>query len=288
MSSPRPSTRGRGLLARLRRSPLVRNPVYLTATVVVVVIVLLGLLAPIVAPFGPNQTDLANALAPASGHHWFGTDKQGRDILSRIIWGTRPALLSALLVVGLSALLGVPLAVVGGFFGGAVDAIVNRAWDVVLSIPPLLLAFVAVTLFGGGIVNAVLSLSIAYTPLIARVVRSLVLREREMTYVEAAGALGAKTPRVLASHVLPNIMTPVLVQSSVNLAYAILDLSALSYLGLGIQPPTADWGAMLSSGREYLLISPNVALASGFAIMVTVVAFNLLSDGLKKAFEPKR
>jgi peptide/nickel transport system permease protein len=255
---------------------------------VVIVIVLMGVLAPLAAPYGPNQTDLANALTPASAQHWLGTDKQGRDILSRIIWGTRPALLSALLVIGLSGLLGVPLAVLGGFFGGAADAIINRAWDVVLSIPPLLLAFVTATLFGGGIVNAVASLSIAYAPLIARVVRALVLREREMTYVESAGAIGASTPRILGGHLLPNILTPIVVQSSVNLAYAILDLSALSYLGLGIQPPTADWGAMLSSGREYLLISPNVALASGIAIMVTVVAFNLFSDGLEKAFEPKR
>jgi peptide/nickel transport system permease protein len=280
--------RRRGRWHRLRHSPLVRNPVYLTATVVVIVIVLMGVLAPLAAPYGPNQTDLANALTPASAQHWLGTDKQGRDILSRIIWGTRPALLSALLVIGLSGLLGVPLAVLGGFFGGAADAIINRAWDVVLSIPPLLLAFVTATLFGGGIVNAVASLSIAYAPLIARVVRALVLREREMTYVESAGAIGASTPRILGGHLLPNILTPIVVQSSVNLAYAILDLSALSYLGLGIQPPTADWGAMLSSGREYLLISPNVALASGIAIMVTVVAFNLFSDGLEKAFEPKR
>ena len=270
------------------RSPLVRNKTYLFALLLLTLIVLVAIFAPVLAPYDPILGDLGLSLNPPSGEHWLGTDQQGRDILSRIIWGGRSTLLAALGVVLLSELIGIPLGLMAGYFGGRVDAIITRGLDVILAFPPLLLAFVTASVFGRGLENAVLTLSVTYAPLIARVVRSVVLVERETAYVEAAKALGASDSRILTMHIPRNIVSPILVQSSIDLAYAILDLAALGFLGLGVQPPTADWGAMLSEGREHLLISPNLAIAAGIAVMLSVIAFNLVGDGLRAHFDPKR
>ncbi|MBX5476922.1 MAG: ABC transporter permease [Clostridia bacterium] len=270
-----------------RTSPLYKNKAYLFALVVVAAIVAVGVLAPVLAPYPPNRPDLASSLSAPSHDHLLGTDKQGRDILSRLIWGTRTTLLSALFVVFISEIIGVPLGLVAGYFGGWVDALIMRAWDVLLGFPALLLAFVIVAVFGRGLTNAVIALGIVYVPMISRIVRGVVLVQRELTYVEAARAIGAGHLRVLG-HILRNSLSPILVQSTIDLGYAILDLAALSYLGLGVQPPTADWGAMLADGREYLILSPYTAVASGLAIMLAVVAFNLLGDGLQAHFDPKR
>ena len=270
------------------RSPLVRNKTYLFALLLLTLIVLVAIFAPVLAPYDPILGDLALSLNPPSSEHWLGTDQQGRDILSRIIWGGRSTLLAALGVVLLSELIGIPLGLMAGYFGGRVDAIITRGLDVILAFPPLLLAFVTASVFGRGLENAVLTLSVTYAPLIARVVRSVVLVERETAYVEAAKALGASDSRILTLHIPRNIVSPILVQSSIDLAYAILDLAALGFLGLGVQPPTADWGAMLSEGREHLLISPNLAIAAGIAVMLSVIAFNLVGDGLRAHFDPKR
>ena len=270
------------------RSPLVRNKTYLFALLLLTLIVLVAIFAPVLAPYDPILGDLALSLNPPSSEHWLGTDQQGRDILSRIIWGGRSTLLAALGVVLLSELIGIPLGLMAGYFGGRVDAIITRGLDVILAFPPLLLAFVTASVFGRGLENAVLTLSVTYAPLIARVVRSVVLVERETQYVEAAKALGASDSRILTLHIPRNIVSPILVQSSIDLAYAILDLAALGFLGLGVQPPTADWGAMLSEGREHLLISPNLAIAAGIAVMLSVIAFNLVGDGLRAHFDPKR
>ena len=270
------------------RSPLVRNKTYLFALLLLTLIVLVAVFAPLLAPYDPIVGDLGLSLNPPSGEHWLGTDQQGRDILSRIIWGGRSTLLAALGVVLLSELIGIPLGLMAGYFGGRVDAIITRGLDVILAFPPLLLAFVTASVFGRGLENAVLTLSVTYAPQIARVVRSVVLVERETAYVEAAKALGASDSRILTMHIPRNIVSPILVQSSIDLAYAILDLAALGFLGLGVQPPTADWGAMLSEGREHLLISPNLAIAAGIAVMLSVIAFNLVGDGLRAHFDPKR
>jgi peptide/nickel transport system permease protein len=270
------------------RSPLVRNKTYLFALLLLAFIVLVAVLAPVLAPYDPILGDLGLSLNPPSSEHWLGTDQQGRDIFSRIIWGGRSTLLAALGVVVLSELIGIPLGLMAGYFGGRVDTIITRGLDVILAFPPLLLAFVTASVFGRGLENAVLTLSVTYAPLIARVVRSVVLVERETQYVEAAKALGASDSRILTMHIPRNIVSPILVQSSIDLAYAILDLAALGFLGLGVQPPTADWGAMLSEGREHLLISPNLAIAAGIAVMLSVIAFNLVGDGLRAHFDPKR
>ena len=271
-----------------RRSPLVRNKTYLFALLLLGLIVLVAVFAPLLAPYDPIVGDLGLSLNPPSSEHWLGTDQQGRDILSRIIWGGRSTLLAALAVVVLSELIGIPLGLAAGYFGGRTDAIITRGLDVILAFPPLLLAFVTASVFGRGLENAVLTLSVTYAPLIARVVRSVVLVERETAYVEAAKALGASDSRILTRHIPRNIVSPILVQSSIDLAYAILDLAALGFLGLGVQPPTPDWGAMLSEGREHLLINPNLAVAAGIAVMLSVIAFNLVGDGLRAHFDPKR
>ena len=265
-----------------------RNKTYLFALLLLAFIVLVAVFAPVLAPYDPILGDLGLSLNPPSSEHWLGTDQQGRDIFSRIIWGGRSTLLAALGVVVLSELIGIPLGLMAGYFGGRTDAIITRGLDVILAFPPLLLAFVTASVFGRGLENAVLTLSVTYAPLIARVVRSVVLVERETQYVEAAKALGASDSRILTMHIPRNIVSPILVQSSIDLAYAILDLAALGFLGLGVQPPTADWGAMLSEGREHLLISPNLAIAAGIAVMLSVIAFNLVGDGLRAHFDPKR
>ena len=283
MTDSRPSLRPRWL-----RSPLLRNKTYLFALILLSSIVFVALFAPLIAPHDPIVGDLAQSLAPPSPTYWLGTDQQGRDILSRVIWGGRSTLLAALAVVIFSELIGIPLGLIAGYFGGRTDAIITRGLDVILAFPPLLLAFVTTSVFGRGLENAVMTLSITYAPLIARVVRSVVLVERESQYVEAAKALGASEARILLRHIPRNITSPILVQSSIDLAYSILDLAALGFLGLGVQPPTADWGAMLADGREQLLTNPNQAIAAGVAVMLSVIAFNLVGDGLRAHFNPKR
>ncbi len=277
-----------GWYLRWLHSPLIREKRYLFASLLVVFIVSITIFAPILTPYDPTLGDLGSSLNPASSAHWFGTDQQGRDILSRVIWGGRSTLVAALAVVILSELVGIPLGLIAGYFGGATDTVISRSLEVILAFPPLLLAFVVISVFGRGFENAVIALSITYVPLIARVVRSAVLVERETPYVEAARALGASDSRILAQHILRNIASPILVQSSLDLAYTILDLAALGFLGLGVQPPTPDWGGMISEGRAHLLINPSEALTAGVAVMISVIAFNVVGDGLRAQFDPKR
>ncbi|GIN20711.1 MAG TPA: ABC transporter permease [Bacillus bacterium] len=269
-------------------SPFFKNKLSIIAGIIIIMIIMISLLAPLIAPYDPNAQDLEKSLEPASAAHWFGTDMQGRDILSRVIFGTRTTLLGALLVVLFSVVIGVPLGLISGYFGGKIDNIINRVWDVILAFPTILLAFIIVATFGRGFENAVIALGIVYVPMIARLVRSVTLVEKQQSYVDAARSLGFSHARVIFRHILPNCISPIIVQVMIDFAYAIIDLAALSFLGLGVQPPTADWGYMLSEGREYLLVSPNAALASGFAIMITVISFNLFGDGLQSHLDPKQ
>ncbi|WP_246145445.1 ABC transporter permease [Bacillus rubiinfantis] len=270
------------------RSSFFKNYLAVAAGVVILIIIFLAVFAPLIAPHDPNKQDLALSLQSASSEYLFGTDKQGRDIFSRVLYGARTTLLGAVFVVGISAVIGVPLGLIAGYFGGRIDNMITRIFDVILAFPALLLAFIIVAVFGRGLENAVIALGIVYVPMIARLVRSVTLVEKEQTYVEAARSLGFSHTRIIFRHILPNCISAIVVQITIDLAYAILDLAAMSFLGLGVQPPTADWGAMLEDGRQYLLISPNTALASGFAIMITVIAFNLFGDGLQQHFDPKQ
>ncbi|WP_391117517.1 ABC transporter permease [Psychrobacillus sp. L3] len=270
------------------KSSFFKNYLAVAGGIILAVIVLLAVFAPLFAPHEPNAQDLSMSLQSASSEHIFGTDKQGRDIFSRVLFGARTTLLGAVLVVGISSVIGVPLGLIAGYYGGRIDNLITRIFDVILAFPALLLAFIIVAVFGKGLENAVIALGIVYIPMIARLVRSVTLVEKEQTYVEAAKNLGFSNSRIIFRHILPNCVSPIVVQATIDLAYAILDLAAMSFLGLGVQPPTADWGAMLEEGREYLLISPNTALASGFAIMITVISFNLFGDGLQQHFDPKQ
>lgn len=263
------------------------NKMAVTSAGLILIIVIIALFAPFLAPHDPDAQDLSSSMQPSSADHWFGTDKQGRDIFSRILYGARTTLLGGVFVVLISVVIGVPLGLVSGYFGGRIDSIINRVLDVLLAFPSLLLAFIIVATFGRGFENAILSLGIVYIPMISRIVRSVALVEKTQSYVEAARALGFSHTRIIFRHILPNCISAILVNCLMDLAYAILDLAALSFLGLGVQPPTADWGYMLAEGREYMLISSNAALASGFAIMITVIAFNIFGDCLRDYLDPK-
>lgn len=269
-------------------SPFFRNKLAVIAGLIITAILFIAIFAPVISPYDPDAQDLANSLQPASHDHWFGTDKQGRDIFSRILHGANTTLFGAVFVVLISIVVGVPLGLISGYFGGRLDNIIMRVWDVLLAFPTLLLAFIIVATFGRGFENAVIAIGIVYIPMISRIVRSVTLVEKEQSYVEAARVLGMSHMRIIFRHILPNCFSPILVNATLDLAYAILDLAALSFLGLGVQPPTADWGYMLEEGREYLLISPNTAVAAGFAIMITVISFNIFGDGLQSYLDPKQ
>jgi peptide/nickel transport system permease protein len=255
---------------------------------IVLFLLAVAILAPLLAPKDPNDGELADSLAAPGQGYVLGADKSGRDVLSRLIYGTRTALLGALSIVFISEVIGVPIGIWAAYRGGWVDETITRIWDMLLAFPPLLLAFAVVAAFGPGLPKAALSLGILYVPFIARVVRSVTLVQKEMAYTEAARALGYGQGRIIYRHILPNCVSPIIVVSSIDIAYALLDLAALSFLGLGVQPPTADWGTMLSEGQLVLLTSPHVALAAGLAIVMAVLGFNLLGDGLRDVLDPRQ
>jgi peptide/nickel transport system permease protein len=255
----------------------------LAGGIVILALVLVAILAPFLAPYDPNAVDLSNTLAPPSSEHLLGTDASGRDILSRLIYGTRTSLLGPLLVVGISTLIGVPLGLLAGYRGGTVDGILGRIWDVMFAFPPLLLAIVIVAAFGAGFWTATLAIAIIYIPLLARVVRGVVLVEREKAYVDACKVQGFSGVRVSSRHVLPNVAPTIAAQSTLNFGYALLDLAGLAFLGLGVQPPTSDWGQMLTDGRESLVLHHySEVISASVAIAVAVVAFNLVGDALSE------
>ena len=254
--------------------------------IVLALIILCCIFAPLISPYSPTEQNLADSLAKPSMQHLLGADKVGRELLTRLFYGGRTTLLSAIGVVAISVVIGVPLGLISGYYRGWLDTVIGRICDVVLSFPSLLLAFVFVAGFGRSMVNAIMALGIVYVPMLTRLVRSLTMVEKNKVYVEAATSIGYSDARIMFRHILPNCVSTIVVQITLDLAYAILDLAALSFLGLGVQPPTADWGAMLDEGRNFLLQNPLLALAPGLAIIVTVVALNIFSDGIHQYFEP--
>ena len=256
--------------------------------IIVVTLLLIAIFAPFLAPKDPLDGTLSDSLAGPSREYLLGADKNGRDVLSRLIYGSRVALGGALAVVLISEVIGVPLGIWAAYKGGWVDEVVMRLFDMMLAFPPLLLSFAVVAAFGPSLRNVVMALGILYVPFIARVVRSVALVQKEMAYTEAAEAMGYGQWRIIFRHILPNCISQVIVVSSLDLAYAMLDIAALSFLGLGVQPPTPDWGTMLSEGRAVLLTSPHVAIFAGVAIVIAVVGFNLLGDGLSDVLDPRQ
>ncbi|MEG2038775.1 MAG: ABC transporter permease [Oscillospiraceae bacterium] len=254
--------------------------------VVLIVIIGASLFANVLATHDPNALDFGAMLQGPTAEHLLGTDKTGRDLFSRMLFGGRTALLGALGVVFISVIIGIPLGLFSGYFGGWLDTVLMRVADIIVSFPSLLLAFVFVASFGRGLWNAMLALGIIYIPMLAKLTRSLVLIEKNKTYVEACRSIGYSSARIVFVHILPNCISTLLVQLTLDIGYAILDMAAMSFLGLGVQPPTSDWGAMLEEGRIFLTSNPILALAPGIAIVVTVVAINVFSDGVQEYLDP--
>jgi ABC-type dipeptide/oligopeptide/nickel transport system permease subunit len=269
------------------RARLMRNPVALAGGGVVVLLILVAILAPYIAPYDPLHQDLANSMAGPSMTHLAGTDVHGRDIFSRIIYGTRISLRIGFLGMLLGCVVGVVLGLVSGYYGGRLDTLIMRLLDVQLAFPGLLVAICIIAIIGPGLENVILAVGIFSVPLFARVTRGQVLTLKEQEFILAARMMGAQDGRIMLTHLLPNAVAPILVLCTLRIATAILTAASLSFLGLGAQPPIPEWGAMLSDGRAYLSIAPHVATTPGLAILITVLAFNLLGDGLRDALDPR-
>jgi peptide/nickel transport system permease protein len=254
------------------------------ALVLIVLLILVAIFAPTIAPFDPNKQSLANHLKGPSSTHWLGTDELGRDVLSRIIYGSRVSLTAALQAVVIAVVLGVPPGLLAGFFGSWIDVIISRLTDAVMSFPPLLLAIGIVGVFGAGLRNAMLAVGIIFAPRFLRLTRSAVLSVRQETYIEASRSIGTSTTRILRTRILPNILSPLVVQISLSLGFAMLAEAGLSFLGLGVQPPQASWGAMVGRAYRYLDEAPTLVIFPGLAIVLAVLGFNLLGDGLRDSF----
>lgn len=264
-----------------------RNRAALIGLVAVLLGVILAISASIVAPYDPVKMDLRASRQAPSSQHLLGTDELGRDILSRIMYGFRISLTIGLVSVAVGLSFGVLLGAPSGYFGGWLDIVVMRVIDVMMSFPTILLAIIVVTVLGPGLYNAMLAVGLAQVPLYSRLVRGLTLKLRGEDYVDAARALGASNSRIILRHILPNCLSPLIVQATLNIASAILSAAVLGFLGLGAEPPTPEWGAMLSSGRLYMRVAPHISVFPGLAIMATVLAFNLMGDGLRDALDPR-
>lgn len=269
-------------LSRAARLPWVTR----LAAAWLAVLVVLAVVGPLVAPHDPNAIDLLRLFANPSAEHLLGTDGTGRDIFSRLVVGVRLTLLGPLLVVLLAVVVGTTLAVTAAWFGGWVDTVISRVLDVLFAFPGLVIAMLAVALFGSGLVAPVIALSIAYVPVMARVLRTAAIRERNLPYVAALTVQGASRLSICLRHLVPNLLPIITVQAVVGFSYALLDLAAISYLGLGLQPPAADWGLMVSAGQSAILAGhPLQSIVAALLIVVTVLATNLLGDALAAKFE---
>lgn len=275
-----------GELADLWRR-LRRNRAAVAGAGIVAGFVLVAVLAPVLVPFNPVQGDLKDRLQPPSITHWLGTDELGRDLLSRVVYGARVSLQIQVVAVVLALILGVTLGSVGGYVGGYADNVIMRSMDVLLAFPSIFLALGIIAALGTGLFNLMLAAGIASIPQFARIVRASVLSLKEREFVEAARALGSGSGRVMFRHLLPNCLAPIIVASTLRMATVLLTASGLSFLGLGVQPPTPEWGAMLSNARSYLIVAPHVATIPGLAIMIVVVGFNLFGDGLRDTLDPR-
>jgi peptide/nickel transport system permease protein len=266
---------------------LSRQPLSIFSGAIVTILILTALFGPILAPHDPNAIDMANRFAPPSVTYPFGTDDFGRDILSRIMVGARVSLQVGLISVGLSATVGAILGLIAGYAGRLTDEAIMRAMDILFAFPAILLAIAIMAALGRGVGNAMIAIGIVYVPIFARIARGSVLSVREEEFVEAARAVGATDTRIMFRHIFPNILSPLIVETTLSLSFAILAEAALSFFGLGTPPPDPSWGRMLSEGRAYFQQSVWLGIFPGLAIMLTVMGFNLLGDGLRDALDPR-
>ena len=280
---PREISPGRRALDRLgrRRGAMI-------ALGVVLFFVILALLAPGIAPYDPLATSWSAVRKAPSAGHWFGTDEIGRDVLSRVVWGTRASLLAGVVSVSISLVFGVPIGLAAGYLGGWIDALISRMTDAMLACPFLILAIALAAFLGPSLTNAMIAIGISATPVFVRLTRAQVLHVKVEDYVEAARAVGNSHLRIALRHVLPNIVPPLIVQATLAIAAAIIAEAALSFLGLGQQPPAPSWGSMLNTAKNYIDNAPWMAVWPGVSIFMLVLSFNLLGDGLRDAFDPRQ
>jgi peptide/nickel transport system permease protein len=264
-----------------------KNRMAATGLGIIVLLILTAIFAPVLAPHDPNEQILQNALITPCWKYPLGTDEFGRCVLSRIIFGTQTALFIGISVALMSALIGVGIGLISGFYGGRVDEILMRFVDIFLAFPGLILALVVAGLLGPGMLNVIVALTLVGWMGYARVVRGAVLTEKENEFIETVESLGASDGYIMFRHLLPNVISPIIVMASIGIGQAILGAAALSFLGIGVQPPTAMWGSMLSYGKDYLQTAPYLTIFPGLIIMITVLAFNFLGDGLRDSCDPR-
>lgn len=266
---------------------IISNRAALVGLIIIILIFLIAILGNFLMPYDPYTGELSKSLQSPSVAHFFGTDEQGRDIFSRVIDGTKISLRVGIISVAIALSIGTVVGSVCGYFGGKLDMFLMRIMDIILAFPSLLLAIAFMSALGKGLDKAVIAISIVTIPEYARIVRGCVLSVRESEYVQAAKAIGNNEFVIIFKHVLPNILSPIIVRATLGISGAILDAAALGFLGLGVQPPLAEWGSMLGAGRSYFYNAPYIILFPGLAITLTVLAFNLFGDGLRDALDPK-
>ena len=267
-----------------------RNLLQRISLIIIALLVLIAIFAPLISPYPSHAISATNPvdkLLPPSSKYLFGTDELGRDMLSRVIFGTRISLQTALIAVGLALLIGVPLGAIAGGIGGTVDEIIMRITDIFLSFPPLLLAIAIAAFLGPSLQNAMLAIAISWWPWYTRIIRGQAVSIRERQFVRAARAIGTPMRRIIFSHILPNTMAPVIVQASMDIGGVILTIASLSFLGLGAQPPTPEWGLLISTSRTYFLNAWWYSTFPGIAIFLSVLVFNLVGDGIREVLDPR-
>jgi ABC-type dipeptide/oligopeptide/nickel transport system permease subunit len=266
---------------------LIQNKAAVVGMVIIIFLVFLALFAKFITPYDPNYADLSINKLPPSAAHWFGTDEQGRDILSRVIDGTKISLTVGITAVAFALTLGTVFGAIAGYKGGKTDTVIMRFMDIMMSIPDILLAITFMAALGRGIDKAVIAIGIVTIPEYARIVRGSILSIKDSEYVQAAKVIGNNDFRIIFKHILPNVLSPIIVRATLGISTAVLNTAALGFLGLGVQPPAAEWGDMLGRARVFIFEAPYMLIFPGVAITITVLAFNLLGDGLRDAFDPK-
>src|SRR5213596_827888 len=269
------------------RAPILANPLNVVALALIAVFAFCALFAPVIAPYDPLLQDLGSRLMPPSAAHWLGTDSLGRDIASRILYGARISLIVGVVVVALAGVFGTFVGLVAGYAGGLADEALMRFTEVFLAFPPLILAMAIAGALGPSLTNAIIAIAAVTWAVYARLARGQLLSLRRREFVEAARAIGASRTRIVVRHLLPNAIAPLLVQASFDMGAAIIAAAGLSFIGFGAQPPTPEWGVMISEGRNFISTEPWLSLFPGLAILLAVGAFKLLGDGLRDAFDPR-
>ncbi|GJM74820.1 diguanylate cyclase [Paenibacillus macerans] len=264
-----------------------KNKIAMIGLIMIVLFVIIALLAPVIAPYDFKAQELGDRLKPPSSEHWFGTDDLGRDLFTRVLYGARISLwVGTFSVIG-SIILGTILGILAGFYGKWIDMIISRLFDILLAFPSILLAIAIVAILGPSLQNALYAIAIVNIPTYGRLVRAKVLSLKNEEYITAARAIGMKNSGILLRHILPNSLTPIIVQGTLGIATAIIEAAALGFLGLGAQPPAPEWGKMLSDSRQFIATAPWTVIFPGVSIMLTVLAFNLMGDGLRDALDPR-